>query len=168
MSSFRLRHADPRDAAAVAELVAAQEAAVTGSSAYSLGDLENEWRTLDLARDAWVAVDGERVVGYGAVYDRGDLCRIDGYVHPDAFGRGVGRLLASSLERAAAERGARRVQNGALEADDAAHALLRSLGYRDVRRFREMRIHLTEEPAPPQWPDGIVGDAFDPERDAYG
>src|SRR5215210_1222292 len=166
MSSFRLRHAEPGDAVAVAELVAAQETAVTGSSVYALGDLQDEWRVLDLARDAWVAVEGERVVGYGSLHDRGALWRIDAYVHPDACGRGVGTLLASSLEREVAARGARRVQNGALEADEPAHALFRSLGYRDVRRFREMRIHLAEEPGPPQSPDGVVPVPFDPERDA--
>lgn len=166
MSVLRLRHAEAGDALAVAEVVVALETALLGSTEYSLGDLEHEWRTLDLARDAWVAVDDERVVGYGALYDRGELWRIDAYVHPDAFGRGVGTLLASSLEDAAAERGARRVQNGALEADESAHALLRSLGYCDVRRFREMRIDLTEPPAPPPWPKGIASDPFDPERDA--
>ena len=35
-----------------------------------------------------------------------------------------------------------------------------------VRVFREMRIELTEEPAAPNWPPGLLADAFEAERDA--
>ena len=37
---------------------------------------------LELERDARVVRDGERVVGYGAVRERGELWRVEGYVHP--------------------------------------------------------------------------------------
>ncbi len=68
MSSFRRRPATPGDAAAVAELVAAMDVAVQGSTDYALADLGDEWRELDLARDARVVVDdGEWIVGYGTV-----------------------------------------------------------------------------------------------------
>src|SRR5919107_410639 len=55
----------------------------------------------------------------------------------------------------AARHGARRVQNGVLEADDAARRLLESLGYGAVRVFRELRIELAAPPPPPEWPDGL-------------
>ena len=111
----------------------------------------SEWSELDLAQDARVVRDGERIVGYGVVREHGEPWRVEGYVHPDALGRGIGTLIATELEADAARRGARRIQNGVLEADAAAGRLLESLGYSTVRVFREMRIELA---APPPAPSG--------------
>ena len=44
--------------------------------------------------------------------------------------------------------------------------LLESLGYRDVRVFRELRIELAARPPAPEWPDGLRVVPFDPDRDA--
>ena len=154
------------DAAAVAEVVAALETSLYGPSTFSLADLEAEWSELDLERDARVVRDDDRIVGYGVVRERGELWRVEGYVHPDAAGRGIGRLIATGLEEDAARSGARRVQNGVLEADSAARGLLESLGYSAVRVFREMRIELTAPPPAPEWPAGLRVVPFDPERDA--
>ena len=125
-----------------------------------------EWSELDLARDARVVRDGDRVVGYGVVRERGELWRVEGYVHPDAHGRGIGRLIATGLDEDAARGGARRIQNGVLEADSAARRLLESLGYTAVRVFREMRIELEAPPPAPEWPDGLRVVPFDPKHDA--
>lgn len=166
MSSFRLRPARADDAAAVADTVAAHERLIMGSTTYSVSDLEDEWRTIDLATTAWVVEDGGRVVAYGSVEDRGELWRAEGHVHPEAFGRGLGAELARFLETEVRTRGARRVQSSVLEGDLQAQALLAGLGYRPVRTFREMRIVLEHVPLPPAWPDGLVVTSFDPERDA--
>jgi mycothiol synthase len=154
------------DAAAVAELVLALESSLYGQSAFSQADLEEEWLELDPERDARVLRDGDRVVGYGVVRERGELWRVEGYVHPDALGRGIGRLIATGLEEDAARGGAGRVQNAVLEADSPARSLLESLGYDAVRVFRELRIELEASPPAPEWPDGLRVDPFDPERDA--
>lgn len=154
------------DAAAVTEIVAAHESALYGQTTFSQADLEGEWAEIDLARDACVVRDGDRVVGYGVVRDRRDPWQVEGYVHLDARGRGVGTRLATWLEAHAARGGARRIHNSALEADRAARALLESLGYDAVRVFREMRIELDAPPPGPRWPDGLRVVAFDPERDA--
>ena len=166
MSSFRLRHCEPADAAAVAELVAAHERACRGESAYTRADLEDEWRTSDLAEHTWAGLDGDRVVGYGLISDRGELWRVEAYVHPDAFGRGLGTELATLFEAEARRCGANRVQNSVLEADVPAQLLMTALGYREVRRFREMRIDLAEAPPAPAWPDGLHSTPFDPAADA--
>ena len=166
MSSFPSRHAELGDAQAVAELIAAMEQAYGESGAYTPADLEDEWRTVDLQRDAWVVLDGARVLGYGALHERGEMSRIEAFVHPDAFGRGIGTQLAAELEREAFARGAKRVHNSVLERDEGGQAIVRALGYREVRRFREMRIELTAQPDPPSWPAGLTALAFDPERDA--
>lgn len=77
------------DAAAVTE-VGALESSLYGQTAFSVADLEDEWSDIDLERDARVVRDGDRIVGYNVVRERGDLWRVEGYVHPDALGRGIG------------------------------------------------------------------------------
>jgi len=154
------------DAAAVTEVVRALESSLYGESAFSQADLEAEWSEVDLERDARVVRDGDRIVGYGVVRERGDLWRVEGYVHPDALGRGIGKLIATELDHHATRGGARRVQNAALEADSAARVLLESLGYRAARVFRELRIELGTPPPAPEWPDGLRVVPFDPEHDA--
>jgi GNAT superfamily N-acetyltransferase len=155
------------DAAAVAALMMAAESAAYGATTFSQADLEDEWADLDLERDARVVRDGGgAVVGYGVLEERGDRWRVEGYVHPDARGRGIGALLATELEQDAARRGAHRVQNSVFEVDAAARGLLESLGYDLVRVFREMRIELDAPPPPPAWPGGLRVDAFALERDA--
>ncbi len=154
------------DAAAVAEVVAALESWLYGQTTFSQADLEAEWSELELERDARVVHDGARIVGYSAVRERGEVWRVEGVVHPDAFGHGVGRLIATGLEQEAADCGARRIQTSVLDADSAARGLLESLGYGAVRVFREMRIELAVPPPEPDWPNGLRVVAFDPEHDA--
>ena len=161
-----LEPASAADAAAVAALVRALESSLYGESTFSQGDLEDEWSDLELERDARVVRDGDRVAGYGVVRERGEVTRVEGYVHPDDLGRGLGTLIATGLEEIAVRDGARKVQNGVLEADSAARELLESLGYAGVRVFREMRIELDGPPPSPEWPDGLRVVPFDPERDA--
>jgi ribosomal protein S18 acetylase RimI-like enzyme len=154
------------DAAAVTEVVMALESSLYGQTGFSQADLEDEWLDLDLERNARVVRDGDRIVGYGAVHQMGELWRAEGYVHPDAFGRGIGRLIATGLEEDAARRGARRIQNSVFEEDAAARRLLESLGYGAVRVFRELRIELGAPPPVPEWPEGLRVVTFDPEHDA--
>jgi mycothiol synthase len=160
------RPADAGDAAAVADLVIAYERSLYGETAYTYDDLEAEWRAIDLARDTLVLVEGDEVVAFGSLHDRGELWRSDAYVHPAHQGHGIGTELARALETIARSRGARRLQSGVAEPDDAGRRLFAGLGYEPVRVFREMRIELAAEPAGPQWPPGLVAGAFDADRDA--
>lgn len=128
MSSFRLDAAVAPDAGAVTEVVVALESSLYGQTGFSQADLEDEWLDLDLEQNARVVRDGDRIVGYGAVHEQGELWRAEAYVHPDALGRGIGKLIATGLEEHAARRGARRIQNSVFEADSAARRLLESLG----------------------------------------
>jgi len=154
------------DAAAVTDVVAALEASLYGETAFSQADLEDEWSELDVEQDVRVVRDGDRIVGYAVVRERGELWRVEGYVHPDAHGRRIGKLIATELEADAAGRGAARIQNGVLEADSAARGLLEALGYTAVRIFREMRIQLDAPPPAPELPDGLRIVSFDPQHDA--
>jgi GNAT superfamily N-acetyltransferase len=166
MSRVTSRPAERDDAAAVAELVIAYERSLYGETAYTREDLDAEWEAIDLSRDTLVLVDGDEVVAFASLHDRGELWRTDAYVHPAHRGRGIGTELTGALEEIAQSRGARRVQSGIAEPDEAGRRLLAELGYRPVRVFREMRIELDAPPEPPVWPDGLLAGAFDPERDA--
>ena len=168
MSSFRCRPPAPSDAAVVAELVIAYERSLYGETAYTLEDLQAEWKALDLACNALVLVDGERLVAFGSLHERGELWRVDGFVHPAERGRGIGSQLVAALEASASSRGARRMQNAVAELDKAGHRLLAGLGYLPVRIFRELRIDLESPLEEPLWPAGLVPDEFDPDRDAAG
>ena len=149
MTAFRVDAAVAADAAAVTAVRVALETSLYGQSSLSQADVEDEWLDLDLERNARVVRDGERVVGFGAVRQEGELWEAEGFAHPDALGRGIGALIATGLEEHAARCGARRIHTVAFEVDSAARRLLQSLGYSAVRVFREMRIELqTPPPAP--------------------
>jgi GNAT superfamily N-acetyltransferase len=156
----------PEDAAAVADLMIACERSWYGETTYTREDLDADWRAIDLAHDTLVLLDGDVVVAFGSLQDRGELWRTDAYVHPAHQGRGVGTELAEALAAIAASRGARRLQSAVVEPDDAGRRLLSELGYDAVRVFREMRIELDAPPEPPVWPHGLVAGEFDADRDA--
>jgi mycothiol synthase len=73
-------------------------------------------------------------------------------------GRGLGTEIVERGEAFASAEGRKKIQAGAPEPDAAARALFESHGYREVRRFYEMAIELTEEPAAPILPTGLVLD----------
>jgi mycothiol synthase len=166
MTAFRIDAAVAADAAAVTAVRVALETSLYGQSSLSQADVEDEWLDLDLERNARVVRDGERVVGFGAVRQEGELWEAEGFAHPDALGQGIGALIATGLEEHAARHGARRIHTVAFEVDSAARRLLQSLGYSAVRVFREMRIELQTPPPAPHWPDGLRVVQFDVERDA--
>ena len=145
------------DVPAVLSLARAADVAVIGDSDWIESDLRAEWKQLDLAHDAWlVELDGA-LAGYATFSSRGGGRLLgDGYVHPDARGRGVGgELLRLTEERARLELEridpAERVylQNATLltEREDCTPRLYEAHGYAPVRHFWRMVIDL--DPAPP-------------------
>jgi GNAT superfamily N-acetyltransferase len=165
-AGYSIRHPHIADAEAVQALMAASDIAEFGEAdGYSLDELRDDWKRLDLERDAWVAVapDGT-LAGYGYVWPRRHV-RIDveGYVHPEHFGCGIGTSLIRLSEARAREHvpqappEARVVINNwinALNAD--ARALLEREGYAPIRYFWRMEANLDERPASPAWPAGIT------------
>jgi GNAT superfamily N-acetyltransferase len=97
MSPLVHRPAAAEDAAAVADLVIAYERSLYGETAYTHDDLEAEWRAIDLAHDTLVLVEGDEVVAFGSLHDRGELWRTDAYVHPAHQGHGIGTELVCTL-----------------------------------------------------------------------
>lgn len=161
---FVVRAPTVEDAEAVAKVTSAFDSSFGVQETAQAEDVRDEWRHLDLTRDAWVWERDGRIVAYAAVFTRGEDVRLvaDGYVDPEYAGRGLGTAIAELTERRARERGLAQIENAVLGNDSRAADLLRSRGYRDVRHFYRMRIELEEPPPKPRWPDGFEVSAFDP------
>jgi GNAT superfamily N-acetyltransferase len=149
----------------VTQLIGAFDAHFLGKPELSERDLLDDWRELDLAEDAWlVELDG-RLAGYVALHTTPHRY-VDGYVHPEAWGRGVGSRLLDLAETEARRRGIGTLPNAVLGDDEGAHQLLQSRGYRPVRHFYRMTIDLDRPPPHPVWPDGLFAVPVDYSRDA--
>src|SRR5258707_4257750 len=161
---FSVRHPTWDDLPAALALTIICDNALGDAGDFPLEELRNEWRVIDLERDAWLvfAPDGT-LVGCGmlrlwaGVQHVGDTC-----VHPDYYGRGIGSLLLRVAEERARERleeapaGARvTIRQYVTGAAVPAGQLFASLGYARVRTYWRMGIELSAPPAKPAWPAGI-------------
>ena len=157
------------DDQAVTDLVIACDIDELGQPDFELDDLHADWHRpgLNLAKDAVVVVDGERIVGYGILI-RGDYA--DVYVHPEFRGRGIGAELLAWTERRVLERLApgQAVALGQVVTSEhtGARALLERAGYEPVRTYWRMHMVLDGPPPRPAWPEGIRVRTFDRERDS--
>jgi ribosomal protein S18 acetylase RimI-like enzyme len=107
-------------------------------------------------KQAWVWEDDGRIVA-GSMYGvHGDSVNIQGFVADK--GRGIGAEILDRGEAFAGAEGVKKVLAGAPEPDAAARELFESRGYREVRRFYEMAVELTEEPPAAVLPHGLVLD----------
>ncbi|MDH4176556.1 MAG: GNAT family N-acetyltransferase [Thermoleophilia bacterium] len=160
----------------VLALVQAYDRSMFGETDWTAAELRDEWRDVDLDRDAWVIELGDAIAGYTTFRDRGGGTLLaDGYVHPDARGRGVGGAILTVTEERAREAAAGAspserivLRNATLLAPDgdAADALYESHGYAAVRHFWRMVADLDREPASPRAPDGVAIEPYAHERDA--
>lgn len=154
-----------RDAAGVSGLINSHSVAEIGLPDTTPEEIAAQWHEpgRDPADQIVVeAPDGSIVafleVGRNPPWNR---MRLDGYVHPDWTGRGIGtRLLAWGERRAAtylplAEPGTRvDLEHGLWHATPGA-PLLEQRGFRPVRHFIQMRRELDEPPEPAAWPTGM-------------
>jgi mycothiol synthase len=141
------------EAAEVAALVAEMELAQEGESETTTADILRDWELIDTDQDAWIVRQHGKLAAYGAVetHPRGAVA--DGFVHPDATGRGVGRFLVRTMEARARELAPRGVvQNSVSLNDEAGQGLLEAEGYQPVRRFLRMLGELDGSPAVPELP----------------
>lgn len=167
MTELEFRRATDEDAQAVADLCNAYERAVAVEpEIVSADDIRMFWRRESEER---LVYEGDALVGTAYLQRRAGRWDGDGYVHPDAFGRGVGTAIVEWIEGRARELGAPETRIGILRADERAAALLRSRGFESIRSFFRMVIELDREPDPPQWPDGFAVAPLEPgeERELY-
>jgi mycothiol synthase len=162
---------------AICELLNACDQADCGMSDSPLDQLRSDWqdRHFQAATDAWLAVASDgRLAAYAVVSQRLYIrVRAEVRVHPAFRGQGLGTYLLSLAEQRArqfvalAPAGMRVVlQSGHHSTNQQARPLLEAAGFAGIRHNRVMRIELYQEPALPQWPQGITLRPFVPERDA--
>lgn len=157
---FTVRRPTWDDLPAALVVLQAADAALLGESDWTVAGLEEEWRELDLAQDAWlVELDG-RLAGVASLTARGGGRFVaDGYVHPELRGHGVGSTLIRLTEARALELGgvageARvSIQNATIEFDAA--PLYEAAGYLPVRHFRRLVANLDSAPEV-TLPDGVL------------
>ena len=117
----------PSDAAAVTDVIAAQELHDIGEVVIEEADIVGEWQrpSYDLAGGSVGVLDGDRLVAYAEVMhgDRGDAA-----VHPDYRGRGLGTALARWMQEKAREKGST-VIGMPVPQGSPGDLLLESLGY---------------------------------------
>ena len=142
------------DAPVVAALISADEERLYGRPGRLTG--ADILMFLQYSKETWIWEEGGRVVASASFGMHGDAGNIRGVVGEK--GRGLGTEILERGEAFARAEGAKKIHAGAAEPDAAARALFESRGYREVRRFYEMAIELTEEPAAPVLPAGLVLD----------
>jgi GNAT superfamily N-acetyltransferase len=123
-----------------------------------VGDIR-EWLVFtDIAHDTCVFVeDGEFcAAGWAFRPPATDVAIALGAVHPRWKGRGLGAELVARLEVAANRLDASRLHQTSLAPDAGAAELFTGRGYREVRRFYEMAIEVTEPPAVPAVPIEVL------------
>jgi len=100
-----------------------------------------------LAEHRFVAVDGGRIVGWTACIPVSDRCAYAGvvehsvYVHPDARGRGVGRVLLRALIGSTEDAGIWTIQSGIFPENGASLALHHSCGFRTIGTREKVGRH---------------------------
>ena len=153
------------DAAGVASLIAACQAADGGKPESSEEEVRSDWQTLDLNEEALVVIDDRsEIVGSVDLLNRNYLqVFVYGYVHPDHRGRGIGSFLVewgedwarSNLDKALP--GARvEVRFYVNAANGSARPLLEGKGYKAVRGVHVMAVAFDGPPAEPDWPQGVT------------
>ncbi len=157
------------DAPAVAELIATRDAVDLDQHDpdFTAEELRGWWavREEELADRAWIALEGDRAVGFAKLHVEGDCAELgdDSCVHPDWRGRGIGTRLLEQFEQWAVRNGSARVRAGVLAADG--RALLEGRGYELVRHFWRMEIVQTAEPEQPPAVEGVALRPYRPGAD---
>ncbi len=169
----------PDDVAVLAELLEAAEVLDDTGEHESPEDLAAWWvnELVDLDRDTRVVLDrDDRVVGYAATiapptFRDAYAVYLEGRVHPDSRGRGIGRgLLAWQLDRGTELHAERHPEAlGRLTARvpttmPALESLLRRAGLRQTRWYADMERSLTDLP-PVRPVDGVELVPFGWDRD---
>jgi mycothiol synthase len=154
-----VRAASDADADAVTELIVAVDVAVQGWSDSTADELRDWWRRNDPAENSRL-VEDDQIVAYGDYFEHGDRVELDGYVHPDRKGEGLGSWLVGRAEERARAAGKGRLQTWCLSADADARRLFEQRGFGEIRRYYRMLIELDGPPPPAEWPEGMCVATF--------
>jgi mycothiol synthase len=152
------------DAAIVAEFINRDEELFYGRPGHNTAD--EILKYLAWTSEAWAWEEDGEILGGALAFVDGEVANVRGVV--GERGRGIGTAILERGEEFACAQGAKRIITGAAEPDVAARSLFESRGYREVRRFYDMAIELTEEPIIPELPEGLQLDEIrDGEQRAF-
>ena len=166
--SLQLRSLRRGDAESVAQMIYAACAADGDAIlAVSADELRHAWQDpqFDLEKDAFVVeTPAGRIVGYADVTNSYEyaVLNMDGNVHPDYKGGGIGTTLLRAVEQRArqlmdrAEPGVRVAIKTTINRNDSdGNALHQNEGYQPIRYHWRMEILLNDPPEKPHLPEGI-------------
>jgi mycothiol synthase len=169
---FTERSATANDAAIIAGLMNVYDLITIGQADTSLDALREYWHShsVNPAQDIWLlfSPDG-KLVGLEECQDsrKNGRIHIDGYVHPEYAGRGIGTYLlhwaenrAQEYIRAYANDVRISILANTYAADKKSLELLNNEGYKPVRHFWRMEIKMDAPPPAPDIPDGIAIRSF--------
>jgi mycothiol synthase len=156
------RLAPTGDAEAVAALMNACDPEDVTGERVTADDVRSSWGELgqDGSATFVLAADGTPA-GYFEVFGRPERVLLDGYVHPDFQGRGLGRAIVRLGEERARAIGSP-VNSGTLAVDAAARELFESEGWQLARAFFRMTIGLQGDERPPEPPSGLALRTYEP------
>jgi mycothiol synthase len=157
---FTERAAQPEEAHLVADLMNDYEACFDTGERVTADDVRSSWSELgDRGRATLVLADGAAAAYYELWPGSAQRVHLDGYVHPDFRGRGLGAFLVRNGEALAQGLGEYAV-SGTLSTDAAANELFAREGWRPLRVFLRM-VKALDDVAPVEPPPGLVLRTFD-------
>lgn len=162
--SISSRPLRPADAPAVFELTAAAEEHDSGSVLVELDDIVSDWArpSYDLSTQSLGLLEDGRLVAYAEV----DRLRVEGYVHPECRGLGLGSRLVGWAIETAATLGYERVGQSLPVTNTPAIDLFRSFGSTVLYTSWMLELSSGLEVAPSRLPPDHRLRVFDPARDA--
>ena len=161
---LRVRRATLDDAPAINDLATAADVAVQEWSESSESEMLGWWRMMDLEQNSWVLHDDASIRAYAVAFVHGETLELDGYVHPEHQGRGLGAWLVARAEERARELSMPKIFAFSLAGDERAHRLFEQFDMRELRRFYRMMIELDAPPPAPEWPEGLRVETFEPQQ----
>ncbi|MFG1908194.1 GNAT family N-acetyltransferase [Kribbella sp. NPDC048928] len=150
------------DAQVILELASAYNTSVIGTADWTLDDVQDTLRTreFDAARDGWLVFVGDRLVGFGWVFGKGDHRQLDLDVMADELE--VEQWLLDRVTERAAEFGREfghasvQLHTVVYQADEARRDRLGGYGYERGTVFYRMRIDHSGVVPAPEVPAGVV------------
>lgn len=175
---YLLRHPTPDDLHTVLAVINANDKLMMGEEDTSPSDLRQHWQTIDITTNAWVLCNAQNaIVAYEELHPmQHGRFGLDGYVHPDHMGFGLGSYLVNIAEARSHELIGTYppeyelfLTAGNVAGDENANAMFAALGYEATRSYYRMVLDVDGVPAPAQIPDGYAIQPFtlDDAKSAY-
>jgi ribosomal protein S18 acetylase RimI-like enzyme len=178
LEKFTLRHYLPEDYPALADVANAVHIRLGDERRVTAEEIATYLDTPEFnpATDSFIIEKDGRIAGFCDAEFSAETgrCWVDGMVHPDDWGQGIGAELIRLTEArcldwaqsAVAPDHSISIQRYTVETNTRARRLFEAQGYEHIRTFYRMRCDLDQPIEAPPLPNGLVLRPFDLERDA--